>query len=186
MIPLIVIGVIVLVIIIWAAASYNGFIQLRNKTEEAYSAIDVSLKKRYDLIPNYVETVKGYAKHEKETLQNVISARNSAMESAGPEERMANENMLTGALRSLFAVAENYPDLKANQNFMHLQEEIADLENKLAAVRRYFNSATRELNNAVETFPSNLVAGMFGFKKEIMFDLGEQRTSLEEAPKINF
>ena len=133
-----------------------------------------------------VETVKGYASHEKETLERVINARNGAISAKTIDDKIMAENVLTSALAGLKITLEAYPDLKANQNFLQLQEEISDLENKLAAVRRYFNSATKELNNAVETFPSNLIAGMFGFKKEVMFDLGEQRATLEEAPKIKF
>ena len=139
MIALIVILVIAAVLVIWLISSYNGFITLRNKTEEAYSAMDVSLKKRYDLIPNYVETVKGYAKHEAGTLEKVVSARNMAMGASDPEERLANENVLTGALRSLFAVAEAYPDLKANQNFIQLQDQLQRIEEEIACSRRYYN-----------------------------------------------
>ena len=134
MIALIVILVIAAVLVIWLISSYNGFITLRNKTEEAYSAMDVSLKKRYDLIPNYVETVKGYAKHEAGTLEKVVSARNMAMGASDPEERLANENVLTGALRSLFAVAEAYPDLKANQNFIQLQDQLQRIEDRKSVV----------------------------------------------------
>ncbi|WP_303228207.1 LemA family protein, partial [Parabacteroides goldsteinii] len=148
--------------------------------------IDVQLKQRHDLIPQLVSTVKGYAAHEKDTLERVINARNGAMGARTIDEKIKAENALSSALAGLKITLEAYPDLKANQNFLQLQEEIADLENKLSAVRRYFNSATKELNNAVETFPSNLIAGMFGFHKEIMFDLGTQRATLEEAPKIEF
>lgn len=178
--------VIIVIVGIWLVSLYNRLVKLRNNRENAFADIDVQLKQRHDLIPQLVATVKGYAAHEKETLDRVVSARNGAMTAQTIDDKIKAENLLSAALNGLKVTVEAYPDLKANQNFMHLQEEIADLENKLAAVRRYFNSATRELNNAVETFPSNLVAGMFGFKKEIMFDLGEQRTSLEEAPKINF
>lgn len=178
--------VVIAIVGIWLVSLYNRLVKLRNNRENAFADIDVQLKQRHDLIPQLVATVKGYAAHEKETLDRVVSARNGAMTAQTIDDKIKAENLLSAALNGLKVTVEAYPDLKANQNFMHLQEEIADLENKLAAVRRYFNSATRELNNAVETFPSNLVAGMFGFKKEIMFDLGEQRTSLEEAPKINF
>jgi len=178
--------VVIAIVGIWLVSLYNRLVKLRNNRENAFADIDVQLKQRHDLIPQLVATVKGYAVHEKETLDRVVSARNGAMTAQTIDDKIKAENLLSAALNGLKVTVEAYPDLKANQNFMHLQEEIADLENKLAAVRRYFNSATRELNNAVETFPSNLVAGMFGFKKEIMFDLGEQRTSLEEAPKINF
>lgn len=178
--------VVIAIVGIWLVSLYNRLVKLRNNRENAFADIDVQLKQRHDLISQLVATVKGYAAHEKETLDRVVSARNGAMTAQTIDDKIKAENLLSAALNGLKVTVEAYPDLKANQNFMHLQEEIADLENKLAAVRRYFNSATRELNNAVETFPSNLVAGMFGFKKEIMFDLGEQRTSLEEAPKINF
>lgn len=178
--------IVIAIVGIWLVSLYNRLVKLRNNRENAFADIDVQLKQRHDLIPQLVATVKGYAAHEKETLDRVVSARNGAMTAQTIDDKIKAENLLSAALNGLKMTVEAYPDLKANQNFMHLQEEIADLENKLAAVRRYFNSATRELNNAVETFPSNLVAGMFGFKKEIMFDLGEQRTSLEEAPKINF
>lgn len=178
--------IVIAIVGIWLVSLFNRLVKLRNNRENAFADIDVQLKQRHDLIPQLVATVKGYAAHEKETLDRVVSARNGAMTAQTIDDKIKAENLLSAALNGLKVTVEAYPDLKANQNFMHLQEEIADLENKLAAVRRYFNSATRELNNAVETFPSNLVAGMFGFKKEIMFDLGEQRTSLEEAPKINF
>lgn len=178
--------IVIAIVGIWLVSLYNRLVKLRNNRENAFADIDVQLKQRHDLVPQLVATVKGYAAHEKETLDRVVSARNGAMAAQTIDDKIKAENLLSAALNGLKVTVEAYPDLKANQNFMHLQEEIADLENKLAAVRRYFNSATRELNNAVETFPSNLVAGMFGFKKEIMFDLGEQRTSLEEAPKINF
>ncbi len=185
MTTLIVIAVVV-VLGFWAVSIYNRLVKLRNNRENAFADIDVQLKQRHDLIPQLVSTVKGYAAHEKETLDRVISARNGAISAQTIDDKIKAENALSSALAGLKVTVEAYPDLKANQNFMQLQEEIADLENKLASVRRYFNSATRELNNAVETFPSNLVAGIFGFKKEIMFDLGEQRATLEEAPKISF
>lgn len=138
------------------------------------------------MVPQLVETVKGYAAHEKDTLERVINARNGAIGAKTIDEKIVAENALSSALSGLKITLEAYPDLKANQNFLQLQEEIADLENKLSSVRRYFNSATKEYNNAVETFPSNILAGMFGFRKEVMFDLGEQRAALEEAPKIKF
>ena len=171
---------------LWVMALYNRLVKLRNNRENAFADIDVQLKQRHDLIPQLVSTVKGYAAHEKETLDRVISARNGAVAATTINDKIKAENALSAAMSGLKITLEAYPDLKANQNFMQLQEEIADLENKLAAVRRYFNSATKELNNAVETFPSNLIAGMFGFHKEEMFDLKEQRATLEEAPKISF
>ncbi|GHV49624.1 membrane protein [Bacteroidia bacterium] len=165
---------------------YNSLVKLRNNRENAFADIDVQLKQRHDLVPQLVETVKGYAAHEKETLDRVTSARSGAMNARTIDDKIVAENALSSALSGLRVTVEAYPDLKANQNFMQLQEEIADLENKLSAVRRYFNSATKEYNNAVQTFPSNILAGMFGFHREIMFDLGEQRASYDEAPKIQF
>lgn len=183
---LIVILVIAALLVILMISKYNSLVKLRNNRENAFADIDVQLKQRHDLIPQLVDTVKGYAAHEKDTLERVINARNGALNARTIDEKIAAENTLTSALSGLKVTLEAYPDLKANQNFLQLQEEISDVENKLASVRRYFNSATRELNNAVETFPSNIVAGMFGFRREIMFDLGEQRTALQDAPKINF
>ena len=184
---LLIVIAVVAVLAIWGVSLYNRLVKLRNNRENAFADIDVQLKQRHDLVPQLVSTVKGYAAHEKETLDRVVSARNGAMAAQTIDDKIKAENILSSALAGLKGTVEAYPDLKANQNFMHLQEEIADLENKLAAARRYFNSATRELNNAVETFPSSLIAGMTGFKKEIMFDLGEQqRATLEEAPKISF
>jgi len=178
--------VVIVVLALWIISLYNSLVKLRNNRENAFADIDVQLKQRHDLIPQLVATVKGYAAHEKDTLERVINARNGAMSAHTIDEKIKAENALSSALAGLKITLEAYPDLKANQNFLQLQEEIADLENKLSAVRRYFNSATKELNNAVETFPSNLIAGMFGFRKEIMFDLGTQRATLEEAPKIEF
>lgn len=183
---LIILGIVVVLVII-VASMYNSLVKLRNNRENAFADIDVQLKQRHDLIPQLVETVKGYASHEKETLERVIQARNGAIGAKTIDDKIAAENMLTSALSGLKITLEAYPDLKANQNFLQLQDEISDVENKLAAVRRYFNSATREFNNAVQTFPSNLIAGMCGFHKEMMFDLGtEQRVTLEEAPKVSF
>ena len=182
-----IVSIVVLVLLaLWIISLYNSLVKLRNNRENAFADIDVQLKQRHDLIPQLVSTVKGYAAHEKDTLERVINARNGAMGAHAIDEKIKAENALSSALAGLKITLEAYPDLKANQNFLQLQEEIADLENKLSAVRRYFNSATKELNNAVETFPSNLIAGMFGFHKEIMFDLGTQRATLEEAPKIEF
>lgn len=182
---LIALGVLV-ILAIMVASMYNSLVKLRNNRENAFADIDVQLKQRHDLIPQLVETVKGYASHEKETLERVINARNGAMNAKSIDDKIAAENVLSSALSGLKITLEAYPDLKANQNFLQLQEEISDLENKLSSVRRYFNSATKEFNNAVQTFPSNILAGMFGFHKEVMFDLGEQRATLEEAPKIKF
>ena len=182
----IIVIVVVVILVAWLVSMYNSLVKMRNNRENAFADIDVQLKQRHDLVPQLVETVKGYAAHEKDTLERVINARNGAIGAKTIDEKIVAENALSSALSGLKITLEAYPDLKANQNFLQLQEEIADLENKLSSVRRYFNSATKEYNNAVQTFPSNLIAGMCGFRKEIMFDLGEQRATLEEAPKIKF
>ena len=182
----IIVIVVVVILAAWLVSMYNSLVKMRNNRENAFADIDVQLKQRHDLVPQLVETVKGYAAHEKDTLERVINARNGAIGAKTIDEKIVAENALSSALSGLEITLEAYPDLKANQNFLQLQEEIADLENKLSSVRRYFNSATKEYNNAVETFPSNILAGMFGFRKEVMFDLGEQRAALEEAPKIKF
>ena len=182
----IIVIVVVVILAAWLVSMYNSLVKMRNNRENAFADIDVQLKQRHDLVPQLVETVKGYAAHEKDTLERVINARNGAIGAKTIDEKIVAENALSSALSGLKITLEAYPDLKANQNFLQLQEEIADLENKLSSVRRYFNSATKQYNNAVETFPSNILAGMFGFRKEVMFDLGEQRAALEEAPKIKF
>ena len=182
----IIVIVLVVILVAWLVSMYNSLVKMRNNRENAFADSDVQLKQRHDLVPQLVETVKGYAAHEKDTLERVINARNGAIGAKTIDEKIVAENALSSALSGLKITLEAYPDLKANQNFLQLQEEIADLENKLSSVRRYFNSATKEYNNAVETFPSNILAGMFGFRKEVMFDLGEQRATLEEAPKIKF
>ena len=182
----IIVIVVVVILAAWLVSMYNSLVKMRNNRENAFADIDVQLKQRHDLVPQLVETVKGYAAHEKDTLERVINARNGAIGAKTIDEKIVAENALSSALSGLKITLEAYPDLKANQNFLQLQEEIADLENKLSSVSRYFNSATKEYNNAVETFPSNILAGMFGFRKEVMFDLGEQRAALEEAPKIKF
>lgn len=174
----IIVIVVVVILAAWLVSMYNSLVKMRNNRENAFADIDVQLKQRHDLVPQLVETVKGYAAHEKDTLERVINARNGAIGAKTIDEKIVAENALSSALSGLKITLEAYPDLKANQNFLQLQEEIADLENKLSSVRRYFNSATKEYNNAVETFPSNILAGMFGFRKEVMFDLGEQRAAL--------
>ena len=184
-------GIIVLLALVVIAAIavsiYNNLVKLRNTRENAFANIDVQLKQRHDLIPQLVATVKGYATHEKETLQRVTDARAAAMGAATINDKIQAENTLSSALAGLKVSLESYPDLKANQNFLQLQGEISDIENKLAASRRFFNSTTRELNNAVQTFPSNILAGMFGFKKEPMFEIPQNdRATLEKAPEINF
>ena len=165
---------------------YNRLVKFRNNRENAFADIDVQLKQRSDLIPNLVNTVKGYATHEKDTFERVTNARNQTVAATSINDKIAADNALTSALSGLRVTLEAYPDLKANQNFLQLQQEISDLENKLAAVRRYFNSATKEYNNKVQTFPSNVIASMFGFKKEVMYDLGAERVVLEKAPEVKF
>jgi LemA protein len=179
-------GIAALLVIV-CIAKYNTLVNLKNNRQNAFADIDVQLKQRHDLIPQLVSTVKGYAAHERETLDRVIKARNGALNARGIDNKIAAENNLSSALAGLKVTLEAYPDLKANTNFLHLQEEIADVENKLAATRRFFNSATKELNVAVESFPSNIIAGMFGFHKETMFDPGTtERANMEKAPEINF
>ena len=182
----IIIILVAVVLVLWAVTSYNSLVKLRNNRENAFANIDVQLKQRHDLIPQLVATVKGYATHEREVLQRVTEARTAAMSASGINEKIAAENALSSALAGLKVSLEAYPELKANQNFLQLQTEIADVENKLAAVR-FFNSATRELNNAVETFPSNILAGMFGFTRQPMFEIPqESRAQLDKAPDIQF
>ena len=171
-VAIILIAVVVL-LVIWVIGIYNNLVGLRNNRENAFANIDVQLKQRYDLIPQLVATVKGYAAHEKEVFEKVTEARTAAMNATTINDKIAAENELTKAMVNLKAVAEAYPDLKANQNFLQLQSEISDIENKLAAVRRFFNSATKELNNGVQKFPAVLIAGMFGVHKEPLFDVGE-------------
>ncbi|MDP4007755.1 MAG: LemA family protein [Candidatus Peregrinibacteria bacterium] len=173
MTPLIILLVIVGLLILFIIGSYNGLVRARLHTEEAYSGMDVQLKRRYDMIPNLVEIVKGYAAHEKEILIKVTEARSNAMNAQGVANKAGAENALSGALKSLFAVAENYPDLKANTNFLKLQEEYAIVEDAIQGSRRMFNSAVKSLNIKVETFPSNMIAGMFGFKKKEFFEADE-------------
>ena len=183
---LIILGIIVL-LVLWGAGIYNNLVRLRNNRENAFANIDVQLKQRHDLVAQLVATVKGYAQHEKEVLERVTNARAAAMNATSINDKIQAENNLSSALAGLKVSVEAYPDLKANQNFLQLQNEIADIENKLAAVRRFFNSATRELNNGVQTFPSNILAGMFGFTKQPMFEVStEERTQLDKAPEINF
>lgn len=187
MAPLLVIAVIVLLLIFWVIGIYNNLVRMRNNRENAFANIDVQLKQRHDLVPQLVATVKGYATHEKNLLESVTAARSAAVNATGINDKIAAENQLSAALSGLRVNLEAYPDLKANQNFLQLQGEISDLENKLAATRRFFNSATKELNNAVQTFPANLLAGMFGFHKEPLFEVNAQeRATLDKAPEINF
>ena len=185
MIGYIILGIIVLIFIM-TIVMYNGLVQLRVRADSAWSDIDVQLKRRHDLIPNLVETVKGYAAHERGTLDEVVKARNVAMAAQGPAQQAAAENMLSGALRQLFALSEAYPDLKANANFQQLQAELADLENKIAAARRFFNNAVQEYNTAMQRFPAALFASALGFAPKEFFDLGDERKTIGEAPQVKF
>lgn len=178
----IVIGLIAFVAL-WLVQVYNSLIKLRNQTDEAWSDIDVQLKRRYDLIPNLLETVKGYAKHERELFENVTKARTAAMGAQGVEEKGKAENMLAGTLKSLFAVAENYPDLKANQNFLKLQDELSDTENKIQAARRFYNGNVRDFNTKIQVFPNNMIAGPMGFKDYEFFEIEEGE---KENVKVKF
>jgi LemA protein len=181
----IILGVIV-VVAIWAISVYNGLVAMRQRVNQAFADVDVQLKQRHDLIPNLVETVKGYAAHERGTLEAVVQARNAAIAAPGVDQKVAAENALSGALRQLFALSEAYPDLKANQNFQQLQSDLSDIENKLAASRRFFNNAVQEYNTGIEQFPAALFAGAFGFTHRTFFDLGEARPQLEQAPSVTF
>lgn len=183
----IIILIVIVVLVIWLVSIYNGLVRLRNNRKNAFANIDVQLRQRYDLVPQLVSTVKGYAAHEREVLERVTQARAAAMGAGSIDEKIKADNALTQALAGLKVSVERYPDLKANQNFMQLQGELADIENKLAAVRRFFNSATRELNNAVETFPACLVARQFGFHTEPMYEVAEaERAQVEKAPEVKF
>jgi LemA protein len=185
--PLLIVLGIILIIAIWVTSLYNGLVRLRNRRQNAFADIDVQLRQRHDLVPQLVETVKGYAGHEKEVLYRVTEARAAAMNATSIDDKIQAEQKLTNALQGLKVSVEAYPDLKANQNFLQLQEELSDIENKLAAARRFFNGATTEYNNAVESFPGNLVARNFGFSREMFFDLGtEGRRQMEEPPAIKF
>ncbi|NPD81464.1 LemA family protein [Prevotella sp. PINT] len=187
MVTTIVIIAVVVLIVLWVISIYNNLVRLRNNRENAFGNIDVQLKQRYDLVPQLVATVKGYAKHEKELLEAVTAARSACMTAASMNDKIAADNLLSSALSGLKISVEAYPELKANQNFLQLQTELSDIENKLAATRRFFNSTTRELNNAVQTFPGNILAGMFGFQKEPMFEVAPaERAAVEKAPEINF
>ena len=183
---LIIILVVVALIVIACISIYNNLVKLRNNRENAFANIDVQLKQRFDLVPQLVNTVKGYATHEKETLEKVTAARAAAMNANTVDEKVAADKALSGALAGLRVSLEAYPELKANQNFLQLQNELADIENKLSAARRFFNSTTREFNNACEVFPSNIVAGMFGFKRAPMYEATEGREALNKAPEVKF
>jgi LemA protein len=181
---LIVLVVVIVLLAIYVIAAFNNLIRLRNRAEEGFSDIDVQLKRRHDQIPNLVETVQGYAAHERQVLENVTAARSSAVAASGPEARAQAENALTGALRQLFAVAENYPDLKASQNFLELQNELTDTEDKIQAARRFYNMTVRDLNIKVESFPSRYLAGVANVSKRDFFEL-EDRAD-REVPEVSF
>ncbi len=184
---LIIVLVVVVLLVLWLVGMYNRLVSLRNNRENAFANIDVQLKQRYDLVPQLVATVKGYADHEKELLEKITMARSAAMGATTINEKIEANTQLSSALAGLKVSVEAYPDLKANQNFLQLQSELSDIENKLAATRRFFNSTTRELNTAVQSFPANLIAGIFGFHKEPMFEIAqEERAIVEKAPEIKF
>lgn len=185
LITLIVIGVLVVPVVGFLVATYNGLVTLRNRVEEAWSDITVQLKRRTDLIPNLVNSVKGYATHEKEVFEKVTEARSAIMDAKSVKDTAEAENMLEGALKSLFAVAEAYPDLKANQNFLQLQQELVDTEDKIQASRRFYNGGVRDLNTKIQTFPSNIVAGMFGFTAKDFFEV-EDRAAVEKPVEVQF
>jgi LemA protein len=182
---LILLGVIV-VAVLWAVSVYNGLVSMRQRVNQAFADIDVQMRQRHDLIPNLVETVKGYAAHERGTLDEVVKARNAAISAQDPTQKIAAENMLSGALRQLFALSEAYPDLKANANFQQLQSELSDIENKIAAARRFFNNAVQEYNSGIQRFPAALFASAFGFAPQTFFDLGADRATVGEAPQVKF
>ncbi len=182
---LIILGIIVL-LVLWAVSLYNRLVKLRNNRQQAFADVDVQLKQRHDLIPQLVESVKGYMQHERGVLTEVTEARANAIKATTINEKIQAETRLSSALEGLKVSVEAYPDLKASQNFLDLQNEISDVENKIAAARRFFNSATKELNVATEVFPSNIVATLFNFNREPMFELGDQRAAAEQPPEIKF
>lgn len=182
-----ILGVVALAAVAWLVWAYNAFVRLVNRTDEAWSDIDVQLKRRYDLIPNLIETVKGYAAHEQQTLANVTEMRTRAMDAQGTAQQGEAENMLTGALKSLFAVSENYPDLKANQNFAELQRELTDTENKIQASRRFYNTNVRDLNTAIQSFPQNVIANIFKFTSREFFELeADEQAAAKDPVKVEF
>jgi len=185
LIPLAIIGVIVLLVLGWVAGLYNGLVRAKNACDESWSDIDTELRRRYDLIPNLIETVKGYATHEKEVFERVVQARNVAVANHGsPASQAKDENVLVGSLRQLFALAESYPDLKANQNFIQLQSELANTEDRLQRSRRFYNANVRDLNNRLEVFPSNVVAQMFAFRAAEYFEIDDP--AVRAAPAVKF
>jgi LemA protein len=180
---IIIIVVIVVLLLLYFVAQYNGLVRLRNRVDSSWSQIDVQLKRRHDLIPNLIETVKGYAAHEQGTFEKVVQARNAAVNAQGPQEAAQAENVLTGALRSIFALAEAYPDLKANQNFLSLQEELTSTEDRISYARQFYNDTVQNYNTRIQTFPRNLIAGMFNFTPRQFFQAEE---GAQEVPKVQF
>lgn len=186
MTPFYIVLIVVAVVAAWVVFAYNNFVRMVNRAKEAWADIDVQLKRRYDLIPNLLETVKGYVKHEQGTLEKVTAARVAAMDAGSVQEKGRAENMLTGALKSLFAVAEAYPDLKANQNFLELQRELSDTENKIQAARRFYNTNVRDLNTAIESFPGNIIAGFFRFERREFFELEAGEAAARQPVAVKF
>ena len=184
--PIFIILAVIALVVLWIIFAYNGFVRLINRAKEAWADIDVQLKRRYDLIPNLVNTVKGYAKHESSAFENVTKARAAAMGAGTLAEKGQAENILTGALKSIFAIAEAYPDLKANQNFLELQRELTDTENKIQAARRFYNSVVQELQNALEQFPTNIVGSTFRFKTREFFQLDAGEEAARNPVKVSF
>jgi len=182
----VILGIVVLVLL-WGVVAYNRFVSQRQGIRDAYANIDTELRRRYDLIPNLVESVKGYASHERATFENVTAARTAAMQAQGPEQQAQAENMLTDALRRLFAVAEAYPELRASENFQALQAELANTEDRIQVSRRFYNANVREYNERVQSVPSNVIASMFGFPAEPFFEIEEgDRATMEQAPRVDF
>jgi LemA protein len=178
----IIVGIVVL-LILWVVSAYNGLVKKRNRVDNAWGQVEVQTKRRYDLIPNVVETVKGYASHEQQTFERVVQARNQAQAAHGPAEQAQAENILTGALRQLFALAENYPQLRASENFQQLQAELSDTENKIAVARQIYNDSVLTYNNTAQTAPTNIIAGIFGFKVRQFFDAPPEA---DQAPRVEF
>ena len=186
LVPLYIVLAVVLFVVIWVVATYNTLVRLRQHVRESWSGIDTELRRRYDLIPNLVETVKGYAAHERRVLETVTEARNRAAGSTGsPESQAKDENAFVGSLRQLFAVAENYPNLKASENFLQLQKELANTEDRIQAARRFYNANVRDINTRVEVFPSNIIAGMFRFTKEEFFEIEDAGVRLPPEVKLH-
>lgn len=186
MITIYIVLAVVVLALLWVVVAFNRFVALVNRTKEAWSDISVQLKRRYDLIPNLVSTVKGYAAHEASAFENVTKARAAAMSATAPADKAQAENVLSGALKTLFAVSEAYPDLKANQNFLELQRELSDTENKIQASRRFYNGNVRDLNIAIQSFPGNVIAGLFGFKAMFLFELAASDAAANEPVNVQF